>query len=48
MTSINNISPKKYVPVRKQKNSSYNAKTGEKKSLINNQSSQRKLSKKAA
>gem|GEM_PF-6065290 len=29
MSKINNISPEKYVPVRKQRNKNYNAKTGQ-------------------
>jgi len=48
MTTVNNISPEKYVPVRKQRNKTYNSNTGQKGQLTRNTICEKKASRKAA
>jgi len=48
MTAINNISPEKYVPVRKQRNKSYNSNSCQKGQLTCNTLCEKKAVRKAA
>lgn len=48
MTKINNISPEKYVPVRKQRNKNYTSSSCEKGQLICNTDCRKKTISKAA